>query len=590
MPETETFLPAGAGETSDTLPAGARGAAGARSLSAPLPAGAQTPSAAAPADADALPIGAKEVAEAGALLRRWRDAKRPLEQRLADDELWFTLRHWETLRRDEKRRGKYDRPEPSSAWLFNTLLNKHADVMDNLPEPLVLPREPGDAESARTLSKVLPVVLENCGFADTYARQGWEKLKHGTAVYGVFWNPEKDNGLGDVEVRGIDLLNVFWEPGVEDVQRSKALFLTELADTAALEARYPQYAGRLGGGASETPRYYHDAQIDLTDKSVVVDWYYKRRVDGRTVLHYAKFVGDCLLYASENDPAWASRGFYDHGLYPVVFDPLFPEKGTPAGFGYIAVTKDPQTYIDLLSANLLESAMMSTRKRFFVSTATNVDPAQFADWDRRIVPVEGELSDARIQEIRVDPVSGVYMDLLRQKIQEMKDTAGNRDVNAGGVGSGVTAAAAIAALQEAGNKTSRDLIAASFRAHERVCALVIELMRQFYTEARAFRVTGASGAWEFAQFDNRALTDVPVPGVYGEPLYRRPVFDLKLRAQKRNPFSLAEGNERAKEFFALGFFDPRRAPEALGALEMMEFEGKDAVEAYIRERAAGGGA
>ena len=71
-------------------------------------------------------------------------------------------------------------------------------------------------------------------------------------------------------------------------------------------------------------------------------------------------------------------------------------------------------------------------------------------------------------------------------------------------------------------------------------------------------------------------------------LYRAPVFDLKIRAQKRNPFSLAEGNERAKEFFALGFFDPARAPEALGALEMMEFEGKDAVEAYIRQRAGGG--
>ena len=71
-------------------------------------------------------------------------------------------------------------------------------------------------------------------------------------------------------------------------------------------------------------------------------------------------------------------------------------------------------------------------------------------------------------------------------------------------------------------------------------------------------------------------------------LYRAPVFDLKIRAQKRNPFSLAESNERAKEFFALGFFDPARAPEALGALEMMEFEGKDAVEAYIRRRAGGG--
>ena len=74
----------------------------------------------------------------------------------------------------------------------------------------------------------------------------------------------------------------------------------------------------------------------------------------------------------------------------------------------------------------------------------------------------------------------------------------------------------------------------------------------------------------------------------GEAAGPKPVFDLKIRAQKRNPFSLAEANERAKEFFALGFFDPARAPEALGALEMMEFEGKDAVEAYIRQRAGGG--
>ena len=538
-----------------------------------------------------LPIGPKELAEAAALLRRWRDGKRALSARLADDELWWTLRHWETLRRDERQRGAFAGPEPSSAWLFNTLLNKHADMMDNLPEPLVLPREPGDAESAKTLSKVLPAVLESCGYAETYALQSWEKLKHGTAVYGVFWNGAKENGLGDVDVRGVDLRNIFWEPGVSDIQRSRALFITELVDTAALEAAHPEHAGRLGASAAGEAVYYdHDASVDLSEKSVVVDWYYKLRRGGRTVLHYVKFCNDCLLYASENDPAYAERGFYDHGLYPVVFDTLFPEKGTPAGFGYIAVTKDPQMYIDRLSANLLESAMMATKKRFFVSTATNVDPKQFADWDQRIVPVEGELSDTRIQEIRVDPVSGVYMDLLRLKIQEMKDTAGNRDVNAGGVGSGVTAAAAIAALQEAGNKTSRDLIAASFRAQERVCALVLELMRQFYTDARAFRITGPDGAYEFATFDAGTLAAVPLStgfGAEGETLYRVPVFDLKLRAQRRNPFSLAEGNERAKEFFALGFFDPRRAREALGALEMMEFEGKEAVAAYIRRQAGG---
>ena len=46
-----------------------------------------------------------------------------------------------------------------------------------------------------------------------------------------------------------------------------------------------------------------------------------------------------------------------------------------------------------------------------------------------------------------------------------------------------------------------------------------------------------------------------------------------------------ETNERAKELFALGFFDPARAREALGALEMMDFDGVEAVRAYVRRGA-----
>ena len=538
-----------------------------------------------------LPVGAEEVAYAIATLRAYAAGKAALERRLSDDELWWELRHAEKPRGPA---GFLEKdPAPSSAWLFNTILNKHADVMDNYPEPVVLPRERSDEESARTLQQVLPAVLENSGFEQTYSDLAWEKLKHGTAVWGVFWDPTKENGLGDIAIRGLDLMNVYWEPGVADVQRSRDIFITELADTEALEARWPEYAGRLGPGSGAglgltAPQMRRgELQPDLTGKSVVVDWYYKRALpDGRTVLHYAKLCGDCLLYASENDPACFGRGYYDHGRYPVVFDTLFPEKGSCAGFGYIAVTKDPQRYIDMLSANILEASMMATKKRFFVSTSTNVSPEQFADWDRRIVPVEGELSDARIREITVDPVPGVCMDVLREKIAELKETAGNRDVNSGQTARGVTAAAAIVALQEAGNKTSRDLIAASWRAHGEVMKLCIELMRQFYGVARAFRVTGPDGALAFAEVSGAALGMQPAGvGADGRTLYRKPVFDLRVRAQKRSPFSRMEVNERAKELFALGFFNPARAGEALGALEMMDFDGVEAVREYVRRRA-----
>ena len=547
-------------------------------------------------------IGKVDIRKASELLRKYKEGKTNLENRIVDDELWWELRHWESIRNGRSRAGAphgtdgvptnagsvapAPQPEPSSAWLFNSILNKHADAMDNYPEPVVLPRERSDEQSAKVLSSVLPVILEYNDYEQTYSDNWWEKLKHGTAAYGVFWNTTKENGLGDVDIREIDLLKLFWEPGITDIQKSRNLFLVELVDEDLLEMEYPDLRGKLKGNPVDVKEYLYDESVDTSHKAVVVDWYYKVKTPGgKTILHYVKYVGDTLLYASENDPAYRERGFYDHGLYPVVLDVMFPEKGTPVGFGYVAICKDPQLYIDKLSANILENAMMTTKKRYFVSSSTNVNKEEFMDWNNPIVTVEGEIDDRRLKEIVCQPLNDIYVTITQMKIEEMKDTAANRDVNSGGVGSGVTAAAAIAALQEAGNKASRDMIAASYRAHVAINNLCIELIRQFYDETRSFRITGPSGGgYQFVDLDNKQLQDQPV-GVdtAGNALYRHPVFDLKIKAQKKNPFSRMEQNERAKELYGMGFFNPQRAQETLGALDMMDFEGIDKVREYVQQ-------
>lgn len=534
-------------------------------------------------------IGPEEVARAIEILTQYKQGKANLENRIVEDELWWELRHWEAIgRKDGSTANKIAAvsPEPTSAWLFNSIVNKHADAMDNYPEPVVLPRERSDEESAKTLSSVLPVVMEYNEFEQTYSDNWWEKLKHGTSAYGVFWNSDKENGLGDIDIREIDLLKIFWEPGVTDIQKSRNLFIVDLVDEELLEQQYPEHRGHLGGSVIDVKQYIYDDTVDTQGKSVVVDWYYKTRsVSGKTLLHYAKFVGETLLFASENEPQFRDTGWYDHGKYPVVFDVLFPEKGTPAGFGYVAICKDPQLYIDKLSANILENAMMTTKKRFFASTSTGINEDEFLDWSKPIVHVEGELDDRRLKEIVTQPLNSIYLNVAQMKIEEMKDTASNRDVNSGGTGSGVTAAAAIAALQEAGNKSSRDMISASYRAHIKISSLCIELMRQFYDETRSFRITGtAPGTYEFIDVNNSGIKDQPIGRTAdGMQLFRKPVFDLKIKAQKKNPFSRMEQNERAKELYGMGFFNPERAQEALGALEMMEFEGKEKVLEQVQE-------
>lgn len=527
------------------------------------------------------------------LLTKYKDGKSNLENRIVNDELWWELRHWEGIGQSKAKRvdksGKEvtstpPEPKPSSAWLFNTIQNKHADAMDNYPEPVVLPREKSDEQSAKTLSQILPVVQEYNHFEQVYSDNWWEKLKHGTAVYGIFWDPQKDNGLGDIEIRDIDLLKLFWEPGITDIQKSRNLFIVDLVDNDLLDSEYPQLKGKQKGKVVDVKEYIYDDNVDTSDKSVVVDWYYKVKTpDGRTALHYIKFVGSTLLYASENDPEYRERGFYDHGMYPVVLDVMYPEKGTPIGFGYVAICKDPQMYIDKLSANILENAMMATKKRFFVSDSTAVNEQEFLDWNRPLVHVNGPLDDGRIQEIVTKPLSDIYVTVAQMKIEEMKDTAANRDVNSGGT-TNVTAAAAIAALQEAGNKASRDMIAASYRAYTQINTLCVELMRQFYDLSRSFRITGEGSEYQFIDFDNTGLQD-QVTGLdtMGNPMYRRPVFDLKIKAQKKNPFSRMEQNERAKELYAMGFFAPENAQASLIALDMMDFEGIQTVKEKVMQ-------
>lgn len=532
---------------------------------------------------DAPMITDKDVERGIDLLTKYKDGKSNLESRIVNDELWWELRHWEGIGQSKAKRvdrsGKEvkatpPQPKPTSAWLFNTIQNKHADAMDNYPEPVVLPREESDEQSAKTLSQILPVVQEYNHFEQVYSDNWWEKLKHGTAAYGVFWDSQKDNGLGDIEIRDIDLLNLFWEPGITDIQKSRNLFIVDLVDNDLLDKEYPELEGKQKGKVIDVKEYIYDDSVDTSEKSVVVDWYYKVKTpSGRTALHYVKFVGSTLLYASQNDPEYRERGFYDHGMYPVVLDVMYPEKGTPIGFGYVAICKDPQLYIDKLSANILENAMMATKKRFFVSDSTAINEEEFLDWNRPMVHVNGELGDQRVKEIVTQPLSDIYVNVAQMKIEEMKDTAANRDVNSGGT-TNVTAAAAIAALQEAGNKASRDMIAASYRAYTQINTLCVELMRQFYDVSRSFRITGEGNEYQFVTFDNAGLQD-QVTGLdtLGNEMYRRPVFDLKIKAQKKNPFSRMEQNERAKELYSLGFFAPENAQASLIALEMMDFEG-----------------
>lgn len=526
-----------------------------------------------------MTIGENEVLKARSVLEKYKESKSDLERRIIENDKWFKLRHWEVM----KAKPSGEHIPPTSAWLFNSLINKHADAMDNYPEPNVLPREESDKDTAQVLSEVLPVVFEQNDYEQTYSDTWWYKLKVGTSVTGVFWNSNANNGLGDIEIKKVDLLNLFWEPGITNIQESKNVFYVMLADNDVLENQYEELKGTLGGNTFEIAKYAYDDTIDTTNKSAVVDWYYKK--DNK--LHFVKFVNSTVLYATENDEKYKDKGLYDHGKYPFVFDVMFQNEGSPAGFGYVDIMKSPQAYIDELNDVILKNAKLACKPRFLVKNGTTVNKEQFANWDNDFIDVTGNnLGEESIRQLSVNTLPSIYVSLLNNKVEELKETSGNRDFSQGSTSSGVTSGTAIASLMEAGSKLSRDQIKTSYRAFVKICNLVIENIRQFYDEPRCFRIIGEQGDEEFRLLDNSNIKPQQQSEEFGFDMGERlPVFDIRVTAQKSNPFSKLSQNELMIQLYQLGAFNPQMADQALVLIDGMDFENKNAIKTKIGKNA-----
>lgn len=489
-------------------------------------------------------------------LIRYKREKAELESRIASEgDIW---------------RAVYTGGE-SSSWIFNSIVNKHADVIDSIPSCVCLPREKRDEKYAETLSKIIPVITQRCGFEQTYSDNCWEKLKHGTAAYGVFWNNALEDGLGDIDIRALALEDIFWEIGVGDIQDSQNLFIVSHSDIDALEAAFGVDYGQLREQDSSLASSLGMSTAD--GKCLVVDWYYKKYLpDGISQLHLCKFIGDRVLYSSESDPS-CPCGWYEHGQYPIVFDRMYPT-GQAHGFGVIATSAEAQRYINRIDANILEYTDWASRVRFWAKRSLGVNEKEFLDLDRSIVEVEGDIDEEKLRQIEISPMNDSVMDAKLLKIEELKTVTGSLDVSQGGISGGITAASAISILREAGAKASRDGIEETYRAYIRIIALVVELIRQFYDETRVFRIVGDDGAREYLGFCGKSIRA-------GEDGYR-PHFDIEISAVKKAPSESEKKNKFAKELYDSGAFRPENAAQTLLMLEMMDFEGVGMLKASIR--------
>ena len=544
----------------------------------------------------------ERIDEITSALEYYKGGKVSVDAKATANQEWWRLRHWDTVEAKATNEGTKAGQDVGSAWAVNSLINKHADIMDSYPKPNVMPRERDDVEEAKMLSKILPVIEDQTKGETVYSQAGYDFLIDGTAITSVVWDTSMHDGLGDIVKRNVDIHNVFWQPGVEDIQDSEYFFYVTNRSVDDAKAMFPEYADVIGPDNKGTvAEYVHDDHIDKSQTVEVINAYYKRyesrpiKVDmgdgsqedvisQKTVLHMAILVSGHCVFCSEGMPEYAD-GFYQHGKYPFVFRTCFPIKDSPCGFSYLDIMKNPQKDIDILDQAVKKNALLKAKPRFWARKNADFNKEDYADWNIDIVEFGSGNPADNVMRIEVDSIPSFVTNQLSMKIDELKETSGNRDFSQGSTQSGVTAASAIAALQEAGSKLSRNINKAMYRGSREEYELEIELIRQFYGEDRQFRILTENGQTDFVNYNNDNIIERDFMLPDGTVRHRRPIFDVSITAEKSNPFNRASQNETMKELYGLGLFAPDNAPAALVCLEGMEIEGIDKIKEMVMQNA-----
>ncbi len=466
---------------------------------------------------------------------------------------------------------------PKTGFILSAVENKQADFVDNYPSPNFLPREPEDDETAKKLSQVVPAVLELCDFRKTYKKHIRQKVKKGTGIYGVFYN----DSLEEIEICELDFMSVYCDMNVQDIQDSRFLFVVKYIPNHILCELYPK-ARELFTGDSQEEGYSGEKESKTHyARSKIIDCYYKK--DGK--LHLMKFCGDNVIEASEDIPDMKS-GIYAHGRFPVIFDVMYPDDDGPFGFGTIDIIKNPQEYIDRLDGVIVKNCFMSGTPKKAVKKGSGINVNDLLDAEKEVIEVQN-LDENTIKDIGADPLPAHVTNHRAAKITELKEVAGNRDFQQGGTSNGVTSGSAITALQEAGDKLSRSQIDDSYDAYRDMIKMVVDLMREFYTEEKVYRITNEMGENAHIKFSGEELTrtapEKDAMGFESRTKEKNIEFDISVIPQRQNVYKRETNNQTVTQLYQLGFFKPENAEMALMALKAMNFDGRDSIVASITE-------
>ena len=498
------------------------------------------------------------------LFREFRGAYVSEWQRLENCERMYRGDHWHDVPQLDR-----NEPRPVTPIIQSTVENIKAELLDRVPEAVILPESPKDGDVARVIEAIIRQNHDADGYVKEYRKLVHDLLVGGYCVQEVGYDNALNAGLGGAFIRHVDARGILFDPLATDAQESRAVFKISLKTREFIESRFPASAPFLTADAFGSDAVEDGILHGDRNGALLFLEYWWREYDAeteRSSVHMAQIAGNQVLSDSRDTKP---DGLYEHGMYPFLITPMFVRKGSCLGLGLVDMFETQQRYADKLDQIVLKNALMASHNKMLVTEASGFDTEDLRDWSREVH--RGE-SLSGVTWFSTPPLPSYIIGYINSIRESIKQESGANDFSRGTASGGVTAASAIAALQEMSNKRARMLARLLHESFRDAVRLEIEIEREFNFFTRRVNVT-IDGELKERTFESAMLVRKAAGNAW------LPIeFYISVKAQQETKYSAMSQNELALRMLQSGMASPPQA------VELMVFEGKDQLLKQLKEQ------
>lgn len=497
----------------------------------------------------------------------------------------YAGKHWDSVRPEWM-------SEPVINYTFSTIETILPILTDSRPQISVVPFEPDDVNISNVLTQIVDMLWEFNQMDTKLPKVMKNTLIFGNGFVKVDWDASARNGLGEIRITNIDpeylvvdpeatdTDNARWMAQVQNVPLSRIkenpVWASRIEDIRVGEYE-PEYTIERSVASQSAGRKSQPSVIRNTDGSGALATtqntkgefksYGSRKDDERVTLaevwkkeyletgaYYIRKIVVCNNVVLED-----TQSPLGHNMFPFVHFPDYALGWQFWAMGEVQQVEKLQQEINRRRGLMLDIMKFTAMPLLVVDPTSGVDYENMVSRPGMVVPAIGGMQ--AVGWLHPPSMPGELFAMNDRDKQDFDSILGNVDVLQGRRPTGIEAAAAIEALNEAANTRMRLKVRYMESALRQVGLLMVKMVQKFYTTERIIRVAGRDG---FTLIDPNQdfmkVNEVTGMDEAGNPMMSNPIpqdaeFDVRIASGSTLPVSRQSRYRQAMEMFINGAID-----------------------------------